>query len=463
MKTIRLWSRRSLLLALSGLLTASAFPFAARAQTPAQAQAVVGLTQYAFGTPSGDETEMLCDVNRARSNPSAEGQLIVNGVNANFPGGGSGIDLNVLLAQFQSYPARPPLAFNADLNASAQQHTADMIAMDVVQHNSPDGTPYGTRIISFGYANPRGENCSGMPTDHPENLSPWATEEGYEIDQNIPSYGHRLAILEPTYPSSVEIGVAQVARGGWNTEDFGANQTPPLLTGAVFTDNAGTGFYASGEGVASVVVTAPGASSFYATTVASGAYTLPLDLVPAYTAGAAAPTVQVVFTDALGNVTAKAVTLTHTPNQNGNSVYYDPQMNVRYDNAAADLVEPASAHPAFFAGEAALSQGVDYLVFANGNVFGYYAFLADAHYLYHFDLGYEYLFDAQDGQDGLYLYDFASQDFFYTSPSFPFPYLYDFGLNTVLYYYPDPHNAGRYNTDGVRWFYDFATGQIVSR
>ena len=123
----------------------------------------------------------------------------------------------------------------------------------------------------------------------------------------------------------------------------------------------------------------------------------------------------------------------------------------------------ASTLPAFFTGEAALSNGVYYLAFANGNFFGYYSFLADPSYIYHFDLGYEYVFDAADGHGGVYFYDFASSDFFYTSPSFPFPYLYDFGLNTVLYYYPDPNNAGHYNTNGVRYFYDFATGQIITK
>ena len=121
------------------------------------------------------------------------------------------------------------------------------------------------------------------------------------------------------------------------------------------------------------------------------------------------------------------------------------------------------SHPAFFTGQAPLTDGVDYLSFPNGNYFGYYAFLSDPDYLYHFDLGYEYLFDANDGQGGLYLYDFASRTFFYTSPTFPFPYLYDFSLNTVLYYYPDPNDAGHYNTDGVRYFYDFSTGKIISK
>jgi len=51
--------------------------------------------------------------------------------------------------------------------------------------------------------------------------------------------------------------------------------------------------------------------------------------------------------------------------------------------------------------------------------------------------------------------------FFYTSPSFPFPYLYDFSLNTVLYYFPDPNNPGHYTTN-PRYFYNFATGQIIT-
>lgn len=122
-----------------------------------------------------------------------------------------------------------------------------------------------------------------------------------------------------------------------------------------------------------------------------------------------------------------------------------------------------TSHPAFFTGQASLGNGVYYLAFPDGNPFGYYSFLSDPHYLYHVDLGYEYAFDANDGKNGVYLYDFASNTFFYTSPGFPFPYLYDFSLNSVLYYYPDPDNAGRYNTDGVRYFYDFATGEVITK
>jgi N-acetylneuraminic acid mutarotase len=118
-------------------------------------------------------------------------------------------------------------------------------------------------------------------------------------------------------------------------------------------------------------------------------------------------------------------------------------------------------HPAFFSGEVSLGNGVYYLQFPNGNVFGYYSYLTDPHWIYHVDMGDEYWFDANDGHSGIYFYDFMSNHFFYTSPSFPFPYLYDFSLNTVLYYFPDPNRPGHYTTN-PRYFFNFATGQIIT-
>ena len=94
-------------------------------------------------------------------------------------------------------------------------------------------------------------------------------------------------------------------------------------------------------------------------------------------------------------------------------------------------------------------------------MFGYYAYLSDPRFIYHFDMGFEYWFDANDGHSGIYFYDLMSTHFFYTSPSFPFPYLYDFSLNTVLYYFPDPNRPGHY-TANPRYFYNFATGQIIT-
>jgi len=119
-------------------------------------------------------------------------------------------------------------------------------------------------------------------------------------------------------------------------------------------------------------------------------------------------------------------------------------------------------HPPFFNGETALGGGWYYLQFSNGTPFGYYSYLGDPRFIYHFDMGYEYWFDANDGHSGIFFYDFMSNHFFYTSPSFPFPYLYDFSLNTILYYYPDLQRPGHYTTN-PRYFYDFATHQIITR
>lgn len=144
-----------------------------------------------------------------------------------------------------------------------------------------------------------------------------------------------------------------------------------------------------------------------------------------------------------------------------------PVINYTAGSAITDsnlvTLSAVTRHPAFVNGEMALSNGVFYLAFPGGAPFGYYSYLTDSHYIYHFDLGYEYLFDAADNKSGAYLYDFKSGGFFYTSPGFPFPYLYDFTLNSVVYYYPDPNNPGRYNTNGARYFYVFNTGTIISK
>jgi hypothetical protein len=147
----------------------------------------------------------------------------------------------------------------------------------------------------------------------------------------------------------------------------------------------------------------------------------------------------------------RGVDFTYTPAKTVLECYY---------TGACPLPTPIPMHPAFFTGETALDNGVYYLQFPNGTPFGYYAYLTDLRFIYHFDMGYEYWFDANDGQGGIYFYDFTSNHFFYTSPS-SFPYLYDFSLNAWLYYLPDFNNPGHYSHN-PRWFYNFATGQWIT-
>jgi Subtilase family len=137
-----------------------------------------------------------------------------------------------------------------------------------------------------------------------------------------------------------------------------------------------------------------------------------------------------------------------------------PQAATPLMPATSRRLRPSSAHPSFFAGEAALNNGVYYLALPDTNVFGYYSYLTNQSYIYHFDLGYEYILDANDGAGGLYMYDFASSHWWYTNRA-AFPYVYDFSLNTFLYYYPDTNNAGHYTTN-PRYFYDFGTQEIIT-
>jgi hypothetical protein len=154
-----------------------------------------------------------------------------------------------------------------------------------------------------------------------------------------------------------------------------------------------------------------------------------------------------IVSDNTGGNVAYAATFNFNPNtgQHEEDVYY---------------VRVSPSHPAFFTGETVLGGGWYYLQFPNGTPFGYYSYLSDQNYIYHIDLGFEYLFDANDANHGIYFYDFASNSFFYTSPS-TFPYLYDFSLNAWLYYLPDFNNPGRYSHN-PRWFYNFATGQWIT-
>ena len=130
------------------------------------------------------------------------------------------------------------------------------------------------------------------------------------------------------------------------------------------------------------------------------------------------------------------------------------------NNNPGNLRLVSTQNAPFFNGSVSLADGFYYLQFPDGNLFGYYNFGTQP-FLFHSDLGFEYPIDAADGSGGIFLYDFASQTFFYTSASL-FPYLYDFTLNSFLYYYPDTKNPGHY-TSNPRYFFNFATGQIITK
>ncbi len=114
-------------------------------------------------------------------------------------------------------------------------------------------------------------------------------------------------------------------------------------------------------------------------------------------------------------------------------------------------------HPPFFTGEASLGNGAYYLQFPDGNLFGYYDYLISP-WIYHFDLGFEYVIDGGNGS--AYLYDFASSHWWYTSTSL-FPYIYDFTLKTYVYYFPNTTSPGHYSSN-PRYFSNLTTGKVIT-
>ncbi len=109
-------------------------------------------------------------------------------------------------------------------------------------------------------------------------------------------------------------------------------------------------------------------------------------------------------------------------------------------------------HPPFFAGEVSVGSGVYYLTFPDGNLFGYYTYFPGS-FIYHYDMGPEYVFPSNDAYGDVYFYDFESGHWWYTGPTL-FPNLYDFTLGAWIYYFSDPSNPGHYTTNPRKFAYD---------
>ena len=72
-----------------------------------------------------------------------------------------------------------------------------------------------------------------------------------------------------------------------------------------------------------------------------------------------------------------------------------------------------------------LGSGAYYLQFPDGTPFGYFSRLVSS-LIYHYDLGYQAVLAANDADNGVYMYDFATGHWFYPTVA-AFPNIYDFG------------------------------------
>lgn len=224
-------------------------------------------TRYTCGEPTADEQYVLQLLNRARSDPKAEGKRL-------------NLDLNEGLdaSEKMRLEARPPLAMNEALLKTARDHSKDMYDRNYFDHTSPDGKRFMHRIRDSGYA------FSAIA----ENIAAGSKHTGAElqdmlvVDANTPGRGHRCNIfgLYPTTMKLREVGVGIYTNEKKNgddltillTQDFGVLgvTAKPILTGVVYADKNANGFYDPGEGLAGVTVKLDDGSAFAITNTAGG-------------------------------------------------------------------------------------------------------------------------------------------------------------------------------------------------
>ena len=256
---------------------------------------------YDSGDPTPSEQLVLEYINRARSNPVAEGTRL-------------GIDIHEGLTNPSFVGPRPPLAMNKILLSIATAHSRDMYNQNYFSHTDPNGTTPFDRMTNAGYNYElAGENMAAGT-----GLSATQLEDLMMVDSGTPGRPHRVNLLDLInpypcgYPPCVysEVGIGYFGGAIPNgmgltsliTEDFGAASATPFLLGVVYNDRNSNSFYDIGEGLAGVTITT-NAGSYYAVSSTSGGYAIPVGSSGSISVTASGPS--------FGPIT-KTVTLTGT-------------------------------------------------------------------------------------------------------------------------------------------------------
>jgi serralysin len=175
-----------------------------------------------------------------------------------------------------------PLAFNGNLNDSADTHSNWMISADVFSHTGLGSSTPHQRMINAGYSftgsYASGENIAWTSLQSPTGLQ----DEVEFLHTNLMnSPGHKANILNGNYQ---EIGIGFQTGGylTWDaafvTQNFARSGTKAFLTGVTMDDKDGDRFYDIGEGLGGLTVSAVSASGakYTTTTGSAGGYNLAL-------------------------------------------------------------------------------------------------------------------------------------------------------------------------------------------
>lgn len=275
-------------------------------------------TLYSIGEPTDEEQLYVEFINRSRANPAAEGRRLaalddffVRSAYEQYK-----VDLKLLVTQFDAIPAAPPVSINAQLTAAARGHTQDLLANELDAHVGSDGSTIGTRVTAAGYpwlvvAENVFSYVQNMEYGHAGFDVDWGFGPGGV--QNPPGHRRTIHLAELR---EVGVGVVFGTHGSVGpqlvTQDFGSRSgLTPFLTGVVYYDFNGNGFYDLGEGIGGVTVRSTRTSN-YAVTARSGGYSIPVGGNGTYTVTFDVPGLATVSKTATvaGNLNLK---LDHTP------------------------------------------------------------------------------------------------------------------------------------------------------
>lgn len=127
-----------------------------------------------------------------------------------------------LKRDLQQVKNRPMLYPEKDLCYTAALHAADMGSHGMIGHNSSDGTACFTRIGKYYKCGTAAENCSYGYSDALDIVMQLL------IDENTPSLGHRVSILNATY-NAMGTSIKTHKVYSYNcVQDFGAKILTPL-------------------------------------------------------------------------------------------------------------------------------------------------------------------------------------------------------------------------------------------
>lgn len=244
--------------------------------------------------PDGNEQEMLWLLNRARSNPPAEGVFLANSGNADINSGIAVFGVNVALMQqeFAAIPPKPPAAFDRRLYEASRNHSLALIARNSQDHDGQfalvDASGFhhaGARASVFSYAN------SALAAHGALNID-WGAggTGGMQAGR-----GHRVAIMS-SIGNLTNVGLALVPEinpltevgplvfsGAYCTADTSwPAHYNRFLVGTVWRDTNNNSRYDAGEGVNNVRVQ-PSNGTFHAITGIAGGWAIPATAVGAVT------------------------------------------------------------------------------------------------------------------------------------------------------------------------------------